>query len=87
MLVLAKRIQSKKTICKILNQTVRENRLNKWGRLEINEYSTMAKILNSLFCTSKPKNSGQLGSNEDAAKVAIDEGLIRKHLEQLNIYK
>lgn len=47
----------------------------------------MAKILNSLFFYKYPKNSGQLGSNEDAAKVAIDEGLIRKHLEQLNIYK
>lgn len=40
-----------------------------------------------IFFSSKPKNSGQLGSNEDTAKIAIDERLVRKYLEQLNIYK
>jgi hypothetical protein len=34
-----------------------------------------------------PKTRRQLGNNEDTAKIAIDVRLVRKHLEQLNIYK
>lgn len=45
----------------------------------------MAKTVNP-FLSSKPKNSGQLGSSEDTTKIAIDERLGRKHLEP-NIYK
>lgn len=36
----------------------------------------MVKIVN-LFLSSKPKNSGQLRSNEDTTKTAIDERLRR----------
>lgn len=36
----------------------------------------MVKIVNS-FLSSKPKNSGQLRSNEDTTKIAIDERLRR----------
>lgn len=40
-----------------------------------------------LLFNDKPETRRQLGSNEDAAKIAIDVRLVRKHLEQLNIYK
>lgn len=34
-----------------------------------------------------PKTRRQLGNNEDSAQIAIEARLVRKHLEQLNIYK
>lgn len=40
-----------------------------------------------LLFNNMPKNRRQLGSNEDTVKIAIDVRLVRKHLEQLNIYK
>lgn len=46
----------------------------------------MAKILNSFF-SDMPKTRRQLGNNEDTAKIAIDARQVRKHSEQLNIYK
>lgn len=56
------------------------------GRLKINDYRTMAKTLSSFFLHST-KSSGQTRRNEDTAKIAIDERLLRKLSEQPNIYK
>lgn len=56
------------------------------GRLKINDYWTMAKTLSSFFC-SKPQSSGQTRRNEDTAKIAIDERLLRKPSEQPDVYK
>lgn len=40
-----------------------------------------------LIFNSMLKTRRQLGSNEDTAKIAIDVRLVRKHLEQRNVYK